>query len=82
MFGKAFWLQMLPFACMIVGAEFKSKDTNNVGKDDRTGDIIIAAGTAVSAALANNDNAFYRAVQALRDAADAILQARPTNTAI
>lgn len=69
----------LPTIMQAFGMELKNKDKNNVGADDRGGDLLLA-GSQVMTVLLNsgpNGNAYYKAVQALHDAAGLILQERP-----
>lgn len=72
-----FFVALAPAAMLSVGAALQAKDANKTGADDAVGTILVAAAPAVTMALdgTNNVKALTKAMTAVRDAAQAYLDA-------
>ena len=57
----------IPIICNKIGADFKKKDANETGADDATGNLFFAFGTAAAAYDSTNENAFKKALRAVRN---------------
>jgi len=76
---NAFFASLAPAAMLSVGTALQAKDTNKTGADDAVGQILVAAAPAVTLAIDNNSDvkALKRAMTAIRDSAQAYLDANP-----
>lgn len=74
-----FFAALAPAAMLSVGTALQAKDANKTGADDAVGSILVATAPVVSLALDGNNNgpALKRALTAVRDAAQAYLDANP-----
>jgi hypothetical protein len=77
--GK-WYFSILPMVLVAVGTFLKGKDSNNTGADDAVGNICLAAAPAAQSLQDNNETGVRKAMQAIRDAADAYLQQSPAPT--
>lgn len=70
---------IIPTAMASVGVGLQMKDTNKTGLDDSLGSILVAGAPAVAAALdgSNGGPAAKKAMTAIRDSAQAWLDANP-----
>lgn len=69
----SFLLTLLIPVLMQVGNWFKNKDSNSIGKDDATGNLLIALAPALSAIVSGNENAFKKSLIVVRDTIDGYL---------
>lgn len=73
-----FFAALAPAAMLSVGVALQAKDTNKTGADDAVGSILVAAAPAVTAAIDGSSGpAIKKAMTAVRDAAQAYLDANP-----
>ncbi len=82
MFNISFFKGLLPVAMMMIGAQLQSQGAGH--SDAKTiGSILVAAEPAVEAAIEGNSNAgvMRRAMVAIRDTANAWLDANPQQPA-
>jgi hypothetical protein len=70
---------LVPAGMTSIGMYLQSKDTNKTGADDAVGQILVASSPAVVAALDGSQGgaAVKRAMTAIRDSAQAWLDANP-----
>jgi hypothetical protein len=80
MFGKEFWISMLPFALQIVGVELKNKDANTTGADDETGEMAIQFGIAYTATQGNQLSAKRKAYTIINQITGNWLASNPAPT--
>lgn len=68
---------LAPSIMLSVGGYLQAKDANKTGADDAVGSILVAAAPAVSMAVdgSSNTKALTKAMTAVRDAAQAYLDA-------
>ena len=75
---NSFWAALAPVAMMSVGTAIQAKDSNKTGADDAIGQILVAAAPAVTMAIDGTQGpALKKAMVAVRDAAQAYLDANP-----
>lgn len=72
--GPKALIGLLPMILTSIGNDLKNKDTNDTGKDDAAGNILIAAGPAIEAWESGNGNALRKALIAIRAAIDKYLK--------
>lgn len=70
---------LVPAGMLSIGTYLQNKDRDKVGADDAVGTLLVAISPAVSASLDDNSGgpALRRAMTAIRDAAQAWLDANP-----
>lgn len=75
---NSFLAALAPMAMMSVGMALQAKDSNKTGADDAVGQVLVAAAPAVTAAMDGSSGpAVKKAMTAIRDAAQAYLDANP-----
>lgn len=74
-----FFAALAPAAMLSVGTALQVRDANRTGADDAIGQVLVAAAPAVSMALDGTQSgpAVKKAMTAIRDAAQAYLDANP-----
>ena len=76
---NAFFAALAPAAMLSVGTGLQAKDANKTGADDAVGAILVAMSPAVTMALdgTQGGSTVKKAMTAVRDAAQAYLDANP-----
>lgn len=73
-----FWAALAPAAMLSVGTALQAKDANKTGADDAIGQILVVAAPAVTMAIDGSSGpALKKAMTAIRDTAQAYLDANP-----